>query len=75
MLAEKIYRFPDAGVAKLNLRNNDAVELVCDPRRAAGVAGERIADRADGLAILANRFFPPFLHLPELARTRLVIGP
>ena len=32
------------------------------------------ADRSDRLPILADRFFPAFLHLPELPGARFVVG-
>ena len=41
LLAQKIDRLPDAGVAELDLWNDDAVELVRDPRRPAGIASRR----------------------------------
>ena len=73
LLPEKLDRFADARIAKLDLRNDDGVELGRDPRRAGGVFRERIGDRGDGLAIFFDRLFPAFLDLPELARTRLVV--
>ena len=67
LLAQEINRLPDAGVAELDLWNDDAVELVRDPRCPAGIAREGVTDRADRLAVLADRLFPSFLDLPKLA--------
>jgi hypothetical protein len=73
-LAQKIDRRPDAGVAELDLWNNDAVELVGNPRGPARVAREGVTDWADRLAVLTDRLFPSFLDLPKLLRTGFVEG-
>ena len=74
LLANKINRFANTSVAKLNLWDNDGVEFVGYPRGAGRVPLERFTQGANGLSILMNRFFPPFLDRPELARAGLVVG-
>src|SRR5207247_6672847 len=64
----------NAGITKLDPRNDDGVQLGRDPGRAACISSERVCKGSDGLAVLAHRFFPAFLHLPETARSGLVVG-
>src|SRR5436189_274001 len=72
LLPEELERLPNARVAKLDLRNDDRVQLVRDPRRARCVLCECIRDRPDDVAIFSYRLFPAFFDLPELARSGLV---
>ena len=74
MLPEKIDCLADTGIAKLNMRNDDRVQLGRDLGCAARISCEGVCDRIDGLAVAADWFLPAFLHLPELARSRLVVG-
>src|SRR5207253_5766047 len=61
-------------VTKLDARNDDRIELVRDLGRASDVSLESLSERADRLSVLANGFFPALLHLPELTRSRLIVG-
>ena len=74
LFPEEIDRLANGCVAKFNARNNDAVQFVGNSRRAAGISRKSIAYRANGPAVLTDRFFPGFLHLPKLARSRLVVS-
>src|SRR5438067_1885720 len=74
LLPEKIDCLTNAGITKLNPWDNNGVQLGRDPGRAACISCERVCKGSDGLAVLAHRFFPAFLHLPEVARSRLVVG-
>ena len=73
MLPEKINRLSNARVAKLDARNDDSVEFVGDARGAGDISLEGLRQRADGLSILPNGFFPAFLDLPKLARSCLIV--
>ena len=74
LLPKELDRFTNARVPEFDPRNDDRVQLRRDPRRARRVFGKCIGDRADGLAVFPDRLFPGFLDLPELARTRFVVG-
>ena len=72
-MPEKINRLANARVAKLDARNDDGVEFVGDARGAGDISLEGVRERADGLSILPNGFFPAFLDLPKLARSCLIV--
>src|SRR5262249_48613291 len=74
LLPDEIDRFANTGVAEFDPRNDDGVQLVADLRGTGDVLLKRVADLADILPVLSNRFFPAFFHLPELTGTGFVIS-
>ena len=73
LLANKIDRFTDTGVAELDPRNDDGVELGIDARGPGGIALKGFAHRANDLPVTMHGLLPAFLDRPQRAGSGLVI--
>ena len=74
MFPEKIDRFADAGIAKFNVRNDDAVQLVGHLRRAAQFAPSPfVVSNRTHSAVFSDRLLPGRLHFPHLAGACFVV--
>src|SRR4029434_6462901 len=74
LLPQEVDRLANGCVAKFNPWNYDAVQFVVDSRGAAGLSGKGLAAWSNSAAVLADRFFPGFFHLPKLARSRFAVS-
>ena len=73
LFPEKIDRFAKRGIAKFNMRNDDAVHLVGHLRRAAQISSRPMVDGRPDSAVFSDWLLPGFLYFPKLAGPRLVV--